>query len=136
VVATRVGPGAVGLPVLWRKTVGSAGVLVAVGDTGVDVGGPDLACEPPGHNAADGSDDVHDEVGHGTMVAEVALGRGNNRRQGKGVRWRCKLRLVKVAPSGSASGDQLTAGITWAADNGADVINVSLVLKGRDDAVE
>ena len=89
-----------------------------------------------GHNTVDGSDDVHDEVGHGTMVAEVALGRGNNRRQGTGVCWRCKLLPVKVAPNGSAAGDQLAAGITWAADNGADVINVSLVLKGRDDAVE
>ena len=70
------------------------------------------------------------------MVAEVALGRGNNRRQGTGACWRCKLLPVKVAPNGSAAGDQLAAGITWAADNGADVINVSLVLKGRDDAVE
>ena len=77
-----------------------------------------------GHNTVDGSDDVHDEVGHGTMVAEVALGRGDNRRQGTGVCWRCKLLPVKVAPTGSAAGDQLAAGITWAADNGADVINV------------
>ena len=98
---------------------------------------PDLAgASLRGHNTVDGSDDVHDEVGHGTMVAEVALGRGNNHRQGTGVCWRCKLLPVKVAPNGSASGDQLAAGITWAADNGADVINVSLVLKGRDDAVE
>jgi thermitase len=127
----------VGLPALWRTTVGSPNVVVAVVDTGVDVGRPDLAGSAlPGHNTVDGSDDVRDEVGHGTMVAEVALGRGNNRRQGTGVCWRCKLLPVKVAPNGAATGDQLAAGITWAADNGADVINISLVLKGRDDAVE
>ena len=127
----------IGLPALWRTTVGSPGVVVAVVDTGVDVNRPDLAgASLRGHNTVDGSDDVHDEVGHGTMVAEVALGRGNNRRQGTGVCWRCKLLPVKVAPNGSAAGGQLAAGITWAADNGADVINVSLMLKGRDDAVE
>ena len=127
----------VGLPALWRTTVGSPAVVVAVVDTGVDVSRPDLAgASLRGHNTVDGSDDVRDEVGHGTMVAEIALGRGNNHRQGTGVCWRCKLLPVKVAPNGSASGDQLAAGITWAADNGADVINVSLVLKGRDDAVE
>jgi subtilisin family serine protease len=127
----------IGLPALWRTTVGSPGVVVAVVDTGVDAGGPDLAgASLRGHNTVDGSDDVHDEVGHGTMVAEVALGRGDNRRQGTGVCWRCKLLPVKVAPTGSAAGDQLAAGIMWAADHGADVINVSLVLNGRDDAVE
>jgi thermitase len=127
----------IGLPALWRMTTGAPQIVVAIVDTGVDVSRPDLAgAALPGHNTLDGSSDVEDVVGHGTMVAEVALGRGNNRVQGAGVCWRCKLLPVKVAPDGSAAGDQLAAGIAWAADHDADVINVSLVLKGRDDAVE
>ena len=88
-------------------------MVVAVVNTVVSTSDhPDLAgASLRGHNTVDGSDDVRDEVGHGTMVAVGTIGRGNNHRQGTGVCWRCKLLPVKVAPNGSASGDQLAAGI-------------------------
>lgn len=126
-----------GMPALWRVTVGAPSVVIAVVDTGVDATRPDLAgAVLPGRNTVDGSADVSDAVGHGTMVAEVAAGRGDNGVQGTGVCWRCKILPVKVAPDGTGTGTNLAAGIVWAVDRGADVINISLVLGGEDTAVE
>jgi thermitase len=128
--------GALGLDALWRLTKGSRSVVVAVVDTGVDTTRPDLAGRVlPGYDVVDGSSDVSDAVGHGTSVAEIAVGRGDNGVGGTGVCWRCSLLPVKVASDGAASGASLAAGIRWAADHGADIVNVSLVLDGPDSAV-
>jgi thermitase len=128
--------GALGLDALWRLTKGSRSVVVAVVDTGIDVTRPDLTgAVLPGYDVVDGSSDVSDAVGHGTNVAEVAVGRGDNGVGGTGVCWRCALLPVKVAPNGVASGTSVATGIRWAADHGADIINVSIVLDGPDPAV-
>lgn len=108
---------------------GSRQTVVAVVDTGVDVSRPGLArAVLPGYDAADGSSDVSDTVGHGTLVAALAVGR-------TGACVRCRLLPVKVAPDGTATGARLAAGIEWAVEHGATVINVSLVLDGPDPKV-
>lgn len=127
----------IGAPALWRLTEGSPATVIAIVDTGVDAASPDLADGVLlGWNALDGSGNVADDLGHGTMVATIAAGRGDNQVEGTGVCWRCSILPVKVTDArGSATGAQLASGIVWAADHGANVINVSLVLGGPDDAV-
>ena len=128
------GFGLIGAPEIWRISRGAPSVVIAVVDTGVDVAVPDLAgAAEPGVNVLDGTRNVVDGVGHGTLVAEVALGRGTTSDAGLGMCWRCTLLPVKVAAAGgTVSAASLAAGIRWAADHGANVVNVSLVLSAPD----
>ncbi len=77
-----------------------------------------------------------DEVGHGTHVAGIIGAESNNTQGVTGVAWNCRLmpmrvmyRLVRLSDgfvTGSGTNANISAGIRWAADNGADVINLSL----------
>lgn len=94
------------------------GITVAVVDSGVWTGHPDLAARMlPGRNITNGSNDVTDETGHGTFVAGIIAQ----------VAPEAKILPVKVLDS-SGLGDVKHAaeGIRWAADNGAQIINISL----------
>ena len=121
----------IGMPALWAATAASTAppAVVAVVDTGVNPALPDLA------GALVEGEGGSDTVGHGSAVAEVAAGRGNDRAGAAGVCWRCRILPVDVAPSGSASGADLAAGIRFAVDHGANVVNISLVLSGPDPEV-
>jgi len=126
----------IGMPSLWKVTEGSASTVIAVVDTGVDATQPDLAGGVlTGYDATTGSDVTGDSVGHGTLVAEVAAGRGDNGVGGAGVCWRCSILPVRVAPNGTATAVGLAEGIRWAVEHGADVINISLVLTASDPTV-
>jgi len=126
----------IGMPRLWHVTEGSATTVIAIVDTGIDASQPDLAGGVlVGYDATTGSSDTADSVGHGTLVAEVAAGRGNNGVGGAGVCWRCSILPVRVAPNGTATAVGLADGIRWAVEHGADVINISLVLTATDPTV-
>jgi subtilisin family serine protease len=126
----------IGMPSLWHVTEGSPSTVIAIVDTGVDASQPDLAGGVvTGYDSTTGSSATDDSVGHGTLVAEVAAGRGDNGVGGAGVCWRCSILPVRVAPNGTATAVGLADGIRWAADHGADVINISLVLTASDPTV-
>jgi subtilisin family serine protease len=124
----QVGLRVVGLPRAWDTSRGSAALVVAVVDTGVDANQPDLrGALVPGLNLIDHAALPRDDHGHGTAVAGVVAARANNGQGMAGVCWFCLIMPVKVLDS-SGSGDdtRIAAGIVWAADHGARVINLSL----------
>lgn len=117
----------------WSSVRGSSRVVIAVVDTGVTAT-PDLAGRVlPGHDFVNNDDDPRDDAGHGTMAAEVIAANGYNGTGIAGVCWACRILPVKVlAKDGSGSYSDIAEGIRYAADRGANVINLSL--SGTDDS--
>src|SRR5438105_5073365 len=117
-----------GFPEAWGVTRGSSGVVVAVLDTGVDRTQPELkGALVPGYDFANGDSDPTDDNGHGTPVAGIIGARANNRAGVAGICWNCSVMPVKVRDSkGSGLDSIIAAGIVWAVDHGARVLNLSL----------
>jgi serine protease len=122
----------------WAKTTG-AGVVVAVVDSGVDLTHPDLqanlvpgatfvGCATScGNGDWKGPDGVGQENdAHGTHVSGTIAAVTNNGIGVAGVAPNAKVMPVKVLEDGSGSFEDIAAGIRYAADHGADVINMSL----------
>lgn len=113
----------------WSRSAhGSPDVRIAVVDSGVDVTHPDLAGKVVGtYNAVTRGSDVRDLVGHGTGVASVAAAVTNN---GEGIAaagYDSTLLVAKVADrTGRIFTDDLAAGVVWAVNHGATVVNLSL----------
>lgn len=112
----------------WNVTTGAPTTIVAVLDTGVDPGTADLAgALLPGWDFVNGDADPADDHGHGTSVAATIGARLGNGVGISGVCGRCSILPVKVADSGGhASWSSIAAGLTWATDHGARVINISI----------
>jgi subtilisin family serine protease len=117
-----------GFPAAWDVTQGSSRVVVAVIDTGVDGQHPDLrGALVPGYDFVNSDANPLDDHGHGTAVAGVIAARAGNHLGGAGICWRCSIMPVKVLDaSGSGDDTLIAAGIVWATDHGAKVINLSL----------
>src|SRR5215210_572782 len=166
---------------VWRRQAqiwpdparrGGGGVIVAVIDTGVEAGHPDLAANiwrdaagNPGADLVDVSSDTltalaeagysigseedyrdpdgdpADHNGHGTHVAGT-IGAVTRNSQGiAGVAWRAKIMPVRAGFDvrrndgthlGFLEEDDIAAAIRWAADHGADVINMSFGVRGEE----
>lgn len=124
----------------WKITKG-AGVKVAVIDTGIDVSHPDLlgsviqGVDISTPSALVEQTPVQDFGYHGTMVASLLAGRGHGKNLG----------LIGVAPESQLisvamrfdlqpqnTDEQVAAGIHYAVDAGAKVINLSLTRNSKD----
>lgn len=115
-----------GMPRNWAN-LDASNVLVAVADTGVDDRHPDFGRVIRGKNFADNNDDTMDRYGHGTHVAGSIGAKGNNGQGVAGVVWNAPILAVKVlGDSGSGTTEGVAAGMKYAADQGAKVINMSL----------
>jgi len=113
----------------WDVSTGSNNVIVAVADSGVDYNHEDLndGRVIKGRNFAYGNNDPMDDHFHGTHVAGTIGAIGNNSKGVTGVNWNVKILAIKVmGADGSGSTDAIAQGVTYAADNGAKVINLSL----------
>ncbi|MFJ9689741.1 type VII secretion-associated serine protease mycosin [Streptomyces bacillaris] len=124
----------------WQTTKG-AGITVAVLDTGVDGSHPDLVGQVlPGKDLVGFGATRGDSSWalHGTAMAGIIAGRGNGPGRADGVLGIApEVRILPVrvileskdparAEARKTRGTALADGIRWAADNGADVINLSL----------
>ncbi|WP_271190382.1 S8 family serine peptidase, partial [Dactylosporangium matsuzakiense] len=120
------------MPLAWDRSTGSADQIIAVVDTGVDGQHPDLAGRVlAGYNAitrtAIAAGANSDDYGHGSMVAGIAAADTNNGIGVAGVDWNARILPVKVLDQdGNGYDADIAAGIVWAADHGAKVINLSL----------
>lgn len=132
-------------------TRGSPQVRIAVLDTGVNLDHPELRgkiirradfVDLEGLDTSSfvgdykGYDEIpEDEVGHGTHVSGIVAGKGVQ--MDEGVAPGCGLMAVRVLATmkqgsrnvGAGIVDNINAGIKWAVDNGAHVINMSLGIK-------
>jgi subtilisin family serine protease len=118
----------VSAPVAWDTTTGSASVTIAVVDSGVEATHPDLAGRVlAGYDFANNDSNPADDNGHGTAVAGVAAAQGNDGIGVAGAAWNVSILPVKTMnSSGSGSYSAIANGITYSADRGARIINLSL----------
>lgn len=136
-------------PSAWDVTTGSASVVAAVLDTGLEYEHPDIvdnlwsnAAEiPVNANDDDGNGfiddtsgwdfvgddpDPRDANGHGTHVAGILGAEGNNGIGVAGVNWEVAIMLLRVCEaSGSCDSASIVEAIAYAGDMGADVANMS-----------
>jgi len=118
-------------PGAWDINRGSSNVDIAIVDTGVNYRHPDLGAKVKSSVDCRFSSCpslwTQDPDGHGTHVAGIASAITNNGQGIAGVSWDSNLISVKVLDdSGSGYYSWIANGIVWAADNKAEVINLSL----------
>jgi len=118
----------IGAPEAWAAGYTGAGTTVAVLDTGIDATHPDLSDAIAGAKNFTDSDTDDDRFGHGTHVASIITGSGAaSGGKYKGVAPDAKLLNGKVLNDGGFGQDSwIIAGMEWAAQSGADVVNMSL----------
>lgn len=120
----------------WNLGFHGLGIKVAVIDTGIDDTHPDLqGVVSKRKNFTNEKDE--DLVGHGTHVASIIAGRGIADSAKKGLANSCTLFDGKVlASDGYGSASNVIAGIEWAVENGANIINMSLGASGPFDGTD
>ncbi|MFS8101873.1 S8 family serine peptidase [Lentzea alba] len=118
----------IGAPQAWQAGFDGTGVKIAVLDTGVDNTHPDLATQEIAEKNFTDSPDNSDRVGHGTHVASIAAGTGvKSGGKFKGVAPGARILDGKVlGDDGSGYESGILAGIEWAVEQQADVVNMSL----------
>lgn len=120
----------------WDFSYDGSGAVIGIVDTGIDLNHPDFAGRIlSGHcvvSSVNSCSTVNDQLGgdaaifpgpnatHGTHVAGIAAGTETGLATG------ADILPVKVCSSSASSCSGVDAGIVWASENGADVINVSI----------
>ena len=118
----------IGAQSAWDLSQGS-GVTIAILDTGVDGSHPDLSAQMvSGWNFYDNNSNTSDVHGHGTAVAGAAAATTNNGAGVASVAGRSMIMPVRIADANAyASWSTVAQGLSYAADHGARVANISYV---------
>jgi len=152
-------------PQAWDTEKGASSIIIAIVDSGVDYNHPDLnehiwlnddlidGTDNDGNGKTDdyygwnfvGADwqspaednNPMDVRNHGTLCAGIASAETNNATGIAGVSWNSKIMVVRVLDDNGYSDDFIiTLGIVYAADEGADIINLSLGGPGSSTTLE
>ena len=126
----------INMPAAWDQSTGIPGVVVAVIDCGVAyetygayTQAPDLAGTAfvPGYDYVNNDSHPNDDCAHGTHVTGTIAQTTNNNLGVTGIAFNCSIMPIKVLDaSGNGTYTAIVNGITYAADHGAEVINMSL----------
>lgn len=124
----------------WDKTTGSSSTVIAIIDGGVDVNHIELKNKITSNSwdfienvSAASSSAGGSALEHGTHVAGIAAAFGNNGQGVVGVNWQAKIMSLRaLSRSGFAREATVAEAINYAADNGADVINLSIAGPASD----
>lgn len=144
-------PGAdIRMEMAWGIEQGDTSIIVAIVDGGVKLDHTDLTgriwfnhADIPGNGVDDdhngyiddvqgwnfsySNNDPSDDEGHGTNVTGIIGANGNNNNLYAGMDWHCRLMILKGTDStGHGLYSRWAEAITYAVDNGARVINLSL----------
>lgn len=143
------GLNAIHAPIAWKNGTGTGNKIVAVLDSGVDVSHQDLigniwtnTKEIPGNGIDDDNNDYiddtsgwdfvgndnlpFDENGHGTHMAGIMAGKGNNGIGIAGVNWSGKIMPIRILnASGATDWNTAFSGIVYAISNGAHILSNS-----------
>jgi serine protease len=136
-------PQQVRAPSAWDTTQGSADVTVAVVDQGVKYDHPDLQSRFGSNKGkdfvdSDGDpypDSMADEY-HGTHVAGIAAATTDNSTGVAGISDSTLLSGRALSEQGSGSTTDIADAVEWAADQGADIVNMSLGGGGYTDTMK
>jgi subtilisin family serine protease len=141
-------PGAdIHAPEGWDILTSASNVVVAILDTGIRYTHEDLAANMwvspidggHGYNAfsiTNPPNDPNDDNGHGTLIAGLIGGVGNNGKGVTGVAWQVQMMACKCLDSdGNGSDSTVIGSIEYAWTNGAQIINASLDTSAYSDAV-
>ena len=117
----------VSAPLAWDTTTGDPQIIIAILDTGVDASHPDLGAKlVPGWNFYNNNADTADVHGHGTKVAGTAAAFSNNGAGVASLSWGSRIMPIRISDATSyATYSAMANGLTWAADRGARVANLS-----------
>ncbi|HEX6335742.1 MAG TPA: S8 family serine peptidase, partial [Jiangellaceae bacterium] len=128
----------IGAPQAWDTGLDGTGVTVAVLDTGIDDQHPDLAGKLVAQENFTDSDTARDRHGHGTHVSGIVAGTGEaSGGQFTGVAHGAQLMSGKVLGDGGVGQvSWVMAGMEWAAENGADIVNMSLGTEDPTDGTD
>jgi thermitase len=126
---SQYGPRKINAPTAWGTNSATNSIKLAVVDTGIDNTHPDLSGRVlSGYNYVANDANTTDDNGHGTHVAGIAASISNNKTGIASICFNaCAILPVKVLDNtGSGSTSGVANGVTYAADQGARVINLSL----------
>lgn len=151
----------INMPAAWDIEQGSSDVIAAIIDSGIayedyaipagEQGqvlsgdgsyhrAPDFTASQfvAGYDFVSGDSHPNDENGHGTHVAGTVAQATNNATGTAGMAFGSRLMPIRVLnQQGSGTTTDIASGITWAADHGADVINMSIAgAPGNQDGMQ
>jgi hypothetical protein len=114
-------------PEAWDISVGDPTYMIAVLDSGINDNHVDMTGRVRRIGGCGISAALPGSQDHGTFVAGLVGARTNNGDATAGVAWTVDILDVRVLQGASGTESDVIAGVRCAADNGADVINLSVV---------